>query len=62
MMLSNVSKQVIDIPTYIGTRGLNSSNDLWDNLEPGVDLNGSETRGHCMANIIVCAIFEPECQ
>lgn len=80
MVFANVRKQVVDISSNIGMRGLNPGNDLLrvvnlrvttrrgillylrDDFKPCVHLDSREPATHGVANLIVCAEFEPEGQ
>lgn len=62
MVFADIGEQAGDVSSDVRTGCLDTSDNLGDHFQPCVDLNITETRGHGMADIVVCAIFEPQCQ
>ena len=59
-MFADVNQNSVDISPDIRAWCLDSRNDLWNDLQPGINVNSGEPAAHCMADVIVISILEPQ--
>ena len=62
MMLAHVGQELMDQSRYFHPWSVDSRNQLRDDLEPGVDVDGSETFIESLVHIIVLSVVEHQRQ
>ena len=60
VVLPNICEEIVDVAANVGMWCLNASNNLRNDLQPGIDLHGRESGSHRVTDVFMVAIFEPQ--